>query len=71
MKKSIVFKINIKKEILIAIGIILMICLIGLMDGCSDKQSRWEYEYEDCQKITRIEYVYPFHTLGCWLGEVP
>lgn len=66
-------KIN-KTIIKISLGIIsaiVLIALIMMIDGCTDAQSFWKSNYDNCKKTSRIEYVLPFYTFGCWLGSVP
>lgn len=53
--------------------ILLFIAVIAATaEGVGDAQSDYGSSREDCRtELSRIEYIFPFYRLGCWLGEAP
>lgn len=61
-----------KEDVGIIIGFIIFVYVLingtTLVAGIIDING-WRFQREDCQKIARIDYIFPGHQLGCYLGK--
>jgi len=50
------------------ISIYMFFSLIAVVVGITDIDG-YSGDKEDCQKVARIDYIFPGHQLGCYLGK--